>query len=161
MAWSINCSEVLNLISFFLIETQIQDCFGEFDGGVKLIDPNGTNTVATTTWVQIKKYTVPKDDNGEVCRGQFNAQLLHKTTTKVVIPSAQICHKVNIVHDCLDGHCQFRDRNRAVIEEREAVERTTFTFEHNFTNNRYLLNPFYLGNNALDLDICYDLEEPM
>ena len=124
------------------------------------MDPN-ESIVATTNWVQIKKNTSPQDDNGEVCRGQFNARLLHKTTTKVIILSAQVCQKVNIVHDCFDGHCQFKDGNRSVIEEREVVERETFIFEHNFSNNRYLLNPFYLGNNAPDFAIGYNLDEPI
>ena len=123
---------------------------------MKLIDPNKTSIAATTNWVQIKKYTSPKDDYGEVCRGQFNAWLLHKVTTKVIIPSAQVCQKINFVHDCFDGHSQNRDGNRSVREERE-----TFIFEHNFSNNRYLLNPFYLGNNAPDFAIGYDLDEPI
>ena len=44
------------------------------------------------------------------------------------------------------------------MEEQEGVERSTLVFKHNSDNNRYLLNPFYLGNKNLDLvEPCEDL----
>ena len=122
---------------------------------MKLLDQTGTMEV---NWVQIKTYAFLTDDNGDVQRGWFNSKLLQKTTTKQILPSTQVIHKVSIVHDCFDGHCKFEEANLTFMEEREGVERSTLVFKHNITNNRYLLNPFYLGNNGLDLiEPCEDL----
>ena len=78
---------------------------------------------------------------------------------KKVIPSAQVQHKVHIVHDCFDGHCKFEDGSHTFIEEREVVEHNTSAFVHNYTNNRFLSNPFYLGNDAFEFvnEPCEDL----
>ena len=124
-----------------------------------MVNPTGTDEI---NWVQIKMYAFlePLEDNVAVLRGRFNSTLLQKTTMKKIIPSAQVCHKVHIAHDCFDGHCNFEDGNHTFMEEREAVEHNAFVFVHNYTNNRYLLNPFYLGNGAFDfveVEPCEDL----
>jgi hypothetical protein len=47
---------------------------------------------------------------------------------KKVIPSAQVQHKVHIVHDCFDGHCKFEDESHTFLEEWEVVEHNKFAF---------------------------------
>ena len=90
------------------------------------------------------------DRDAAVDCGRFNAKLLQKTQNKKVIPSTDVCRKVHIVHDCFDGHCHYEEQNHRSMEEREDVEHNTLVFVHNFANNRYLLNPFYLGNGVFD-----------
>ena len=66
------------------------------------------------------------NSNGEIQR--FNSKLLQKTTTKRILPSIQVSHKVSIVHDCFDGHCKFEEAKHTFMEEREGVERSTLVF---------------------------------
>jgi hypothetical protein len=67
---------------FFSVEI-IQECFGEFDGAVKLINPTGTTAV---DWVQINTYELHVDDNGEVCHGRFQCQIAEKDNHKENYP---------------------------------------------------------------------------
>ena len=100
----------------FYLFKPFQEYFGEFDGAIKLVNPTGT---ADIHWVQIKPYAFLEQlkDDAAVHRGRFNSILLQKTTMKKVIPSAQVQHKVHIVHDCFDGHCKFEDGSHTFIEE--------------------------------------------
>jgi hypothetical protein len=122
-----------------------------------LDNPTGT---AEINWVQIKTYAFLErlEDNAAVHRGRFYSIPLKKTIMKKIIPSPQVQHKVHIVHDCFDGYCNVVDGNHIFMEEREVVQHNIFVFIHNCTNNRYLLNPFYLGNDAFNfVEPCEDL----
>ncbi len=93
---------------------------------------------------------VQDDKDAAVDCGRFNVKLLQKTPNKKVISSTDVCRIVHIVHDWFDGHCHYEEQNHRSMEEREGVEHNALVFVHNFANNRYLLNHFYLGNGAFD-----------
>jgi hypothetical protein len=78
--------------------------------------------------------------------GRFDSPLLKKTDKVVIIKSSEVCHKVNIVHNCIDGHCKFEDAHHTFVEECEGVVRDALIYKHDFANNTYLRNRFYLGN---------------
>ena len=121
----------------------IKDCFSEFDGAVKLLNPS-TET-SQVKWVQqVKQYAFIEDETGQVQHGRFDSPLLKKTNRVAIVKSSDICHKVNIVHNCNNGHCKFEDAHHTFVEE--SVVRYAHIFKHNYANNTYLINRFYLGN---------------
>ena len=121
-----------------------KDCFGEFAGAVKLLNPNSETTA---NWVQVKEYSFVEDENGQVKNGRFDSPLLQKTNKVTIVNSSKVCHKVNIVHNCIDSYCKFEDAHHTFVEEREGVIRDTLVYTHDYDNNNtYLLNRFYLGN---------------
>ena len=122
----------------------IKDCFGEFDGAVKLLNPS-TET-SHVNWAQVKQYAFIEDETGQVQHGRFDSPLLKKTNRVAIVKSSDICHKVNIVHNCNNGHCKFEDAHHTFVEEREGVVRDALIFKHDYANNTYLINRFYLGN---------------
>ena len=122
------------------------DCFGEFHNAVRLLNPS-TET-SQVNWVQVKEYASPEDENGQVKYGRFDSPLLKKINNFVIIKSSKVCHRVNIVHNCIAGHCKFEDTHHTFVEEREGVVRDALIYKHDYTNNTYLLNRFYLGNGS-------------
>ena len=121
-----------------------QNCFGEFDGAIALLEFGASNR----NWVQIISYRVQRDENEQVQLGKFNCPVLEKTNRKVIIPSTSVEQRVNVVHDCSSG-CKFTVSGKAVVEEREVVSHEGTTFQHDFANGRYLLNRFFLGGNII------------
>jgi hypothetical protein len=110
-----------------------QNCFAEFDGTVKLLSSDGNEN-----WVQVTLYCMQHDETGQVQLGHFNCPVLEKTNRKEIITSTSVEQRVNVVHDCLN-QCNFEVSGKAMVEEREVVSHETITYQHDFTNNRYLL----------------------
>ena len=120
-----------------------QNCFGEFDCAVKLLSSDGNKN-----WVQVTSYCMQHDETGQVQLGRFNCPVLEKTNRKEIIPSTSVEQRVNVVHDC-SNQCKFEVSGKDMVEEREVVSHQTMTYQHDFTNNRYLLNRFFLGGNTM------------
>ena len=112
-------------------------------GAVKPLHPSSETTAIL---VQVKEYAFVEDENGQTKNGRFDSPLLKKTNKVAIVHSSNICHKVNIVHNCIDGHCKFEDANHTFVEGREGVVRDALIYTHDYDNNTYLLNSFYLGN---------------
>ena len=91
------------------------------------------------------------DDNGRLQYGRFRCPVLLKTNEKVVLPSSRLQQRIHIVHDCLSGKCVFESTSHSVVEEREEVQHNSLINKHDFSNNRYLFNRFFLGCSTVDL----------
>ena len=94
----------------------------------------------------MKQYAFLQDENGQVRHGRFDSPLLRKTNNVVLIKSEQVCHRVSVIHNCIEGGCKFEDTHRTFVEEREGVVQDALVYKHDYANNTYLLNRFYLGN---------------
>jgi hypothetical protein len=118
-------------------------CVGLFDGAVKMLNVSRDNK----TMVQVICFRISTDDNGDIQYGLFQCPVLVKTTYKEIIPSSSVKQRVHLVHDCLSGECGFEESNHDVVEEREVIQHYSLTTTHNFTNNRYLFNRFFISCN--------------
>ncbi len=118
---------------------------GLFDGAVRILSSD-------QPWIQLICLTTLCDDNGRLQYGRFHCPILIKTSVKVVIPSSQLQQRIHIVHDCSSGQCEFELTRHGMVEEREEVQRDSLTNKHDYSNNRYLFNRFFLGCSAVNLN---------
>ena len=111
-----NINKQLSSINF----VSLQICFGRFDTAVQL-----SGEGSDKNWVLTTPIYPLKDELGHVIHGKFQS-------------------KVSLVHNC-DGNCMYTNGAKQVVEERETITSERITYEHDYTNKRYILNRFYLG----------------
>ena len=85
---------------------------------------------------------------GSQIRNDQNCPLLTALDFLMVIPASSIMSSVLMVHECT-GDCSFSHTTRPVLVEREEVELDTgLTYAHDYSNNLYCLNIYYVQYNV-------------
>ncbi len=92
----------------------------------------------------VKRYHLVETEDGDILHAKFCSAVLEESEELSLVNASNIIEKVSIVHNC-DQRCMFANKDKPRVEEREIVSAEREVFEHDFTNNCYLLNRFYLG----------------
>ncbi|XP_028417046.1 uncharacterized protein LOC114541311 isoform X2 [Dendronephthya gigantea] len=111
---------------------------GKFCTAVQLLGENKVNLVLTTP------LDLVLTDDGNVLHGKFISPVLEESDSKELVDAVTILEKVSLAHYC-DDDCTFVNGDHPVLEERETIASERLTYKHDFSNKRYLLNKFYLG----------------
>ena len=84
--------------------------------------------------------------NGRIICNEYDCPLLTVDNDFLMVKSNNIVTDISVIHHCTD-ECVFAEATQETIIERQSVDSSKLTLQHDYSNNTHFLNIYALSFN--------------